>query len=308
MSKPIIKFTNKCLSLVLCFIMIFSLTIPAINSVSAQETEQTSDSIVHSVTSINYYNADENIFRQNTVSVIFGKSAEERVADGQFPIGADYKWHTAFVLECIGAQNNSRYEFIVDSVVAGENIKKDHLLPKTDQGFVLYILDDILNESNTPKRGDLVMSDSWIAQDKFIESPGEYNGNNYGHLTFIDNPSTDETISTAAADENHSRVKIFNYDSSIIGQGSDIGFWQGDWGLGGSYESVDGEGQEYNFDLKNQHYKMSDTLDSQGYPITESGKSFAYLFDGSSTRSDGSSTLRGSMNNGGGLFRERNGY
>lgn len=304
-------FLQKGLAFVLVVQILALMFICVAGATTTSLAETSSNTKAWKVTSINSYNADSEIYHLNTVSVIYGESAEEKVANGTFPEGADYKYHTAFVIEHIGYQipdDTNSYEFIVDAVVTGTDTKKDHLKAKTDQGFVIYILNNAINSdpTNIPMRGDLVKTDFWVkSPDTAI---GEYKSNGYGTLTFVDNPSAEETVSTVEGVHTNAKVNIYNYDSNINNTDSGFYFWNGDWGYGASYESADGAGVDSDLDKKATRYLIDKELDANGYPTYNGGKSLAYLFDGSSKRNDGSSTLIGSMNDGGGLFREINGY
>ncbi len=320
---------HKILAVITCFMLLFSLVTPAVSAldINLAQTSATR-SVTWAVNSINHYAPEE--FYDNIVSVVHSKTAYEWYEAGRYPEGADYTYHTAFIIEYIGLQNSAQdgNEFIVESVISGE-VAKDTYKAKTKEGFVLYILTSALNEGNSPKRGDLVDTTFWIT-DPSADDTYRYSNDGIGSLIFSENPSADREINTVKAADVNAKIKLFNYDENINNaiSNNNFLFYNGSYGEGAAVESVDGYGAEYLTNESDDPYyqklnlhKMSDTLDENGYPVIdtvlnpdgvtvveENDVSLAPIFDGSSARNDGTTTLIDTMENGGGLFREAGGY
>lgn len=258
--------------------------------------------------------------------------------------------YTAIIIENLDKSDDVEgdWAWFVNGVVSGDGIfRSNHsminLAPKTDKGFILYIPTSQLNEENTPSKGDLVVSNFWIAQrdiivgnDGWFYPDGDITGTEYhldtlGTLYFVDRSVDDSVLDTAAGDYLNATVKIFDYDESVNTYDNGYYFWNGGYGQGADFESVDGWGAELitdgNGDLVfgnpyeggnttwdayhgyNRNPNMSTSLSENGYPVIldktpdengiESGEAIAldYLFDG--TYQVGRTMLGG-----GGLFQQ----
>lgn len=231
-----------------------------------------------------------------------------------------YKKYTAFIMEYVGNNAPTEYQFFVDAIIDGA-LPTDEAIYQikahTDTGFVLLIPTAQLTEANAPTRGDVVsinwyMTDPNAQYDLGTTGP---NGGSMGTVSVKDNPAAGvATVDKSQIAGLNANVNLYNYDQNMNTYGNGFNFWAGFWGYGGDIETVDGTGNE-DEGATHRFPVASSELDDKGYPQlvvnAETGEtlSLGYLFDGSSTRLDGNSTLISTMTNGGGLFqKDADGY
>ena len=193
--------------------------------------------------------------------------------------------YTVVLVEHMGGGNN---RFFVDAVIDGEEYSDEaihQLLPRMQNGFVLYVPDDAWT-NGIPSRGDIVTA-GWrnnadvFSYDRTADSAVSWPSVNRSNTPFANpyeicfyrNPAEDaqgnavvrplgaDTVN-AVADVN-ATVQMFNYGANVNAEGNPLSFWNGFWGYGGEVESIDGSGIE---DSTYRFPAVSRELGADGYP------------------------------------------
>lgn len=294
---------------------------------------------VITIQNVNYYTPGEVVLIDGYTVAEFNNASYATNFDNEMDADAKASFvnnqptfvgYTAFIIEYLNNGSNSGIQYYVDAVVTCDvstimnpGVYMTNLAPKTDNGFIVYVPNTLLNTSDMPSRGDMVAPDFWYGEAEVIDGRSETAGN----MWFSDNPASADVLATAKPTTVNATVKMFDYGSSMNSSHPDeFLFWNGDYGYGADIESVDGWGADFilvngsyegaypfeggNISLDayhgyNRSPTMVPTLSSDGYPVlsdkTPSNKGqpveLDYLFDG---RYQTGSTMSG----GGGLFQQ----
>ena len=172
----------------------------------------------------------------------------------------EMKDYTAFVIEYLNRSDVSGEvpEYFVESIIDGagkfpNNHSMINLAPKTDSGFILYIPTAKLTAENTPRKGDVVdpafaymEKDLIVGHDKWYYDREEPYAEFLGTMNFADRPVEASVLDTVEGTHLNATVKMFDYPANInsVSGTNEFFFWNGDYGRGAAFESVDGWGAE----------------------------------------------------------------
>lgn len=216
-------------------------------------------SIAWTIQNVNYYAPGEVVLIDGYTVEEFSNASYATNFDPNNPMDADAKasfvdnqptfvGYTAVIIENLDNGQDDGNQYYVDAVISctsstimNPGVSMINLAPKTYNGYIVYIPNEMLTAATMPNRGDLVDPDFWHASTDVI--------NGYrtaGNIFLEDNPASSEVLAEANPADINATIKMFDYDSSINETHPDgFLFWNGDYGYGADVESEDGWGADF---------------------------------------------------------------